>query len=460
MSKQDTQAKPRVVHIRIGGRKATLTWRPRKRLSGLLLRMMSRAREALVAAILAGATGSVFAAPPAVNALPTGGQVVAGQATITQAGNGMTVVQGTDKAILNWGSFNIGSQASVDFKQPGMGSVALNRVVGNDASQIFGSLTANGSVFLVNPNGVMFGAGARVDVGGLVASTLNIKDDDFLKGNYRFARDGATGSVVNQGELHAADGGYVALLAPEVLNEGVVSAKLGTVAMAAGETITLDMAGDGLVGVKVDPATVRALVENRHLVQADGGRVIMAASAANALLGASVNVQGTVQAQGLVERNGEIYLDAGMNGDAVVAGKLDVSSATGKGGAVQVTGQRVGLFDGTDIDAKGATGGGTVLAGGDWQGSNAAVANAQKTVVGHHVSIDASATAQGDGGKVVVWADGDTVFGGDITARGARKAATAARSKCPARPSWPSRARWTRARRKANPARCCSIRRT
>jgi filamentous hemagglutinin family protein len=420
MSKQDTQAKPRVIHIRIGGRKATLTWRPRKRLSALLQRMMSRAREALVAAILAGATGSVFAAPPVVNALPTGGQVVAGQATITQAGNGMTVVQGTDKAILNWGSFNIGSQASVDFKQPGMGSVALNRVVGNDASQIFGSLTANGSVFLVNPNGVMFGAGARVDVGGLVASTLNIRDDDFLKGNYRFARDGATGSVVNQGELHAADGGYVALLAPEVLNQGVVAAKLGTVAMAAGETITLDMAGDGLVSVKVDPATVRALVENRHLVQADGGRVIMAASAANALLGASVNAQGTIQAHGLVERDGAIYLDAGSNGDAVVTGKLDVSSATGQGGTVQVTGQRVGLFDGSDIDAKGAAGGGTVLAGGDWQGSNASVANAQKTVVGQQVTIDASATEQGHGGKVVVWADGDTVFAGNIKARGGK----------------------------------------
>jgi filamentous hemagglutinin family protein len=420
MSKQDTQAKPRVIHIRIGGRKATLTWRPRKRLSALLQRMMSRAREALVAAILAGATGSVFAAPPAVNALPTGGQVVAGQATITQAGNGMTVVQGTDKAILNWGSFNIGSQASVDFKQPGMGSVALNRVVGNDASQIFGSLTANGSVFLVNPNGVMFGAGARVDVGGLVASTLNIRDDDFLKGNYRFARDGATGSVVNQGELHAADGGYVALLAPEVLNQGLVAAKLGTVAMAAGETITLDMAGDGLVSVKVDPATVRTLVDNRHLVQADGGRVIMAASAANALLGASVNAQGTIQAHGLVERDGAIFLDAGPTGDAVVTGKLDVSSATGQGGTVQVTGQRVGLFDGSDIDAKGATGGGTVLAGGDWQGSNASVANAQKTVVGQQVTIDASATAQGHGGKVVVWADGDTVFTGNIKARGGK----------------------------------------
>ncbi len=192
---------------------------------------------ALASVLIAQAANSAFAAPPAPSTLPTGGQIVAGQAIISQNGNAMTINQGSNKAILNWNSFSIGSQASVNFQQPSSNSIALNRVLGSDPSAIYGSLHANGQVFLVNPSGVLFGQGAHVDVGGMVASTLNIGNNDFLSGNNRFTRDGATGAVVNQGELI---GKYIALLAPEVRNEGVIVASQGTVALAAGQGRSLE----------------------------------------------------------------------------------------------------------------------------------------------------------------------------------------------------------------------------
>ncbi len=184
---------------------------------------------------LLGNAGFALAGPPVappVNALPTGGQVAAGAASITQSANRMDINQSTQKAILNWQSFNIGADAQVNFAQPSASAVALNRVLSSDPSAIYGKLNSNGQVFLLNPNGVLFGAGARVDVGGLVASTMKIDDADFMAGNYKFS--GGSGAVINQGSLTAAQGGYIALLSPEVRNEGVISASLGTVLLEIG----------------------------------------------------------------------------------------------------------------------------------------------------------------------------------------------------------------------------------
>ena len=191
----------------------------------------------LVAALGLAATGIATAAPPAPTALPSGAQVMAGQAAVAQSGSRMDITQASQSAILNWQTFNIGSQASVNFKQPNASATALNRVLSSDASQIYGSLTANGRVFLINPSGVIFGSGSSVNVGGLVASTMNISDDDFLAGNYSFHRGNSVGSILNQGTITAASGGFVALLAPEVRNEGIISAKLGTIALAASRAV-------------------------------------------------------------------------------------------------------------------------------------------------------------------------------------------------------------------------------
>jgi filamentous hemagglutinin family protein len=167
---------------------------------------------------LVAAGGNAWAQAPPANALPTGAQVAAGQASIGQNGKQMTINQGSDRAVINWQGFDIGSQAAVRFNQPGTSSVALNRVVAGDASQIHGQLSANGQLWVLNPNGVVFGAGSRVDVGGLVASTMHSSDADFMAGKAVFHRNGSTGSVLNQGEITAhgdgGQGGLVALLAP------------------------------------------------------------------------------------------------------------------------------------------------------------------------------------------------------------------------------------------------------
>ncbi|MBQ1762597.1 MAG: filamentous hemagglutinin N-terminal domain-containing protein, partial [Aquincola sp.] len=216
----------------------------------------------------------------APNVLPTGGQVVAGQVAIQQNGSTLTIQQGSTRGAIDWQQFNVGRDAQVQFQQPSAQSVTLNRVQGPDASQIFGRITANGQVFLSNPHGVYFAPGASVDVGGLVATTHRISLDDFMAGRTRFERQGATGSVVNEGELRAALGGYVALLAPEVRNQGVIVANLGTVALAAGEAFELQFdANQTLAGLRVEASTLRTLVDNRHLVLAPGGLVILSAQA-------------------------------------------------------------------------------------------------------------------------------------------------------------------------------------
>lgn len=339
----------------------------------------SARRRMVTALATAFAAQFALAAPPAPTALPTGGQVVAGQASIQQAGAAMTIRQATDQAILNWQTFNIGASASVNFIQPGASSVALNRVLGTDPSAIYGGLTANGQVFLVNPSGVLFGPGARVDVGGLVASTLAIRDADFLDRNYRFSRDGATAAVVNQGEIASQ---YVALLAPEVRNEGVIAARMGTVALAAGDAVTLGISGQRLVDVQVDQASVDTLVENRHLVRAEQGTVILSAQSAHTLLGRVVN-SGAVEANGIsseggtirllasstVDHSGSIAADGAANASGgsailladlanpasrtIVTGGITArgGSESGDGGFIETSGSKISIADSARIDA-------------------------------------------------------------------------------------------------------------
>ena len=196
---------------------------------------------------LTGGVGAQSPPPPVANQLPTGGSVARGSATISQTATAqaaaMTVNQSSQRAVINWDSFNLGSAASINFVQPNAQAVTLNRVNDNNPSQIFGRITSNGQVFLSNPSGVYFSPTSSVDVGALVATTHRISDENFMVGIYQFERNGATGRVVNEGRINVALGGYVALLAPEVQNAGVVLARAGTVALAAGEVISLQVPG-------------------------------------------------------------------------------------------------------------------------------------------------------------------------------------------------------------------------
>lgn len=317
-------------------------------------------------------------ATPSPTALPVGVLVVAGQATVSQNASAMRIQQGSDKAILNWTSFNVGSHASVYFQQPSSSSIALNRVLGGEPSSIYGKLNANGQVFLVNPSGVLFGKGASVNVGGLVASTLAIRDEDFLANSYRFQRALATGSVINQGDVAA---NYVALLAPEVRNEGVIVARHGTVAMGAGEAITLGISGNHLVDVQVEKASIDTLIENRHLILAEEGTVLMSAQSAQNLLGRVVNT-GVVDASGIESHGGTVRLTAsssihhsgdievsavnvGTGGTAILLSDLDNSasqtvvdgsirarggSESGDGGFVETSATRLTISDSATVD--------------------------------------------------------------------------------------------------------------
>ncbi|HTD28968.1 MAG TPA: filamentous hemagglutinin N-terminal domain-containing protein, partial [Xanthomonadaceae bacterium] len=279
--------------------------------------------------------------------LPVGGVVAGGQANITQSGNHETITQSTANVVINWQSFSIGSGQTVQFVQPGSSSVALNRVLGSDPSLIFGSLLANGKVFLLNPNGVLFGSGASVNVGGLVASTMSMTDSNFMAGKYVFTGAGS-GAVVNQGSIAAGDGGYVALMGREVSNTGVISARLGSVILAGGKDVTLDLAGDGLLNVAVTQGAVNALVENSGAIRADGGRVLLTAQAAGNILDTVVNNTGVIQAQTIGNRNGSIMLLGDMQSGTVnlISGVLDASAPNGgDGGSVTTSAAHVNVRD-------------------------------------------------------------------------------------------------------------------
>ena len=286
---------------------------------------------------------------------PTGGQITAGSGTISQSGNTTTVTQNSANLDLSWLNFNIAANQTVNFVQPGAGSIAINRILGNSASTIFGHLDANGQVWLINPNGILFGKGAQVDVGGLVASALGFDANSGLTTS-TFGGNG-TGHVVNQGNITAADGGYVALLGNQVSNQGVISAHLGTVALGAGSAETLTFNGKQLLHLKVDQSTLDNLAQNKQLIEADGGQVIMTAGAQDALLASVVNNTGVIEARGVENHNGTITLLAGMQaGTTEVAGTLDASAASaGKGGSIETSGAHVTVSDTAKIMAPGGT---------------------------------------------------------------------------------------------------------
>ncbi|WP_233834120.1 MBG domain-containing protein [Paraburkholderia sp. ZP32-5] len=307
-----------------------------------------RTRAMVVALFPLGVALPAWAAGIGATALPTGGTVTSGAAGISRSGSSLTVNQTSQNASLGWQSFNIGSQATVNFVQPNAQAVAVNRIGGSNGSVILGHLNANGQVFLINPNGVLFGKGAQVNVGGLVASTLDVSDDSIGSGSLTFSGSG-TGSVINRGTITAAPGGYVALVGNRVMNVGTIGAQLGSVALAGGSAVTLSFDSNRLVNVLVDQSTLNNLVKNGELIEADGGHVWMTAGAKDSLLASVVNNTGKISAQTVQNRSGTITLLAGMEaGTTSVGGTLDASAPHGgNGGAIETSGGTVHVADGT-----------------------------------------------------------------------------------------------------------------
>ncbi|MBP0593950.1 filamentous hemagglutinin N-terminal domain-containing protein [Paraburkholderia sp. LEh10] len=373
------------------------------------------------AGTIASAVAALFAAScgPAALANPTGAQVVSGTVSVESPGAGqMNITQSSPRAIVNWNTFSIGGSEGVRIAQPSSSAALLNRVMGNDPSVIAGRLQANGKVFLVNPAGVIFAPGSSVNVGSLVASTLAISNADFLAGNYHFVGK-SVAPVSNAGSLTASPGGAIVLLGGTVSNTGTVNARLGTVALGAGNDITLDFAGDGLTTLKINEGAAHALIGNTGSLAADGGVVIMSAQTAEALAGTVINQQGIVRARSLAERNGRIVLDGGANGVVIASGALDATGGAGMtGGRVDVTGHDVALQDGARVDASGAAGGGTVRFGGAAAGRDADIRNANAIWMSPGASIHADASENGNGGHVVAFSETASRIYGTLSAKG------------------------------------------
>ncbi|MCG5237945.1 GLUG motif-containing protein [Xanthobacter oligotrophicus] len=326
-------------------------------------RAAAREQRVRLAPILSASTAlATLLATPAF-AAPQGGSVVSGTATISTSGTTTNVNQSTNKAIINWTAFSVAASETVNFNQPSAASVTLNRVIGNESSVIAGAINANGQVFLVNSNGILFTGTSQVNVGGFVASTLDINNADFIAGNYVFSGS-STASVVNKGNISAASGGYVSLLGRSVSNEGVITATLGTVSLNAASKMTLNFEGNSLVDVTLDEGVLNALVENKQLIKADGGKVIMTAKAADAVLSAQVNNTGIIQARAMAQltggtttyKKGSIALKAD-GGTTKVSGTIDASAPNGgDGGSIETSGNTVKIDEAATITTLASSG--------------------------------------------------------------------------------------------------------
>ena len=338
---------------------------------------------------LAAATAMTLASPAAWAVLPTGGNVVAGSATISQAGSALNITQASDKAAINWQSFSIGQGNSVNFVQPSATSVALNRVLGNDVSVIQGAINANGQVFLVNQNGVLFTPTAQVNVGGIVASTQNISTTDFMAGKYEFSGN-STATVENQGSITAANGGVVALVAAKVINSGSITAPQGTVGLAAGNTVLLDLGGP--VKIQVTEGALNAAIEQSGGIRADGGTIYLTAKAAGNLAASVINHSGVTRALTMASLTGE----QAQTGSIALSADLISQNGTldASGIAAGTNGGQVSLTAGLIIDAgtttvDGQVGGGRVMqkAHEILQSSNAKITAVGATGAGGLISL-------------------------------------------------------------------------
>jgi filamentous hemagglutinin family protein len=364
-------------------------------------------------------------------ALPEGANFVDGSATIEQPdAKTLIITQSSDKLIINWQQFNIAADEFMRFIVPQSTSISLNQILGGGPSEILGILQSNGQVWLVNPQGITFGPNAQVNVASLIASTLHIQNADFMRGNYQFQGTDNMGKIINQGTITAADNGLIALLAPQIENKGILVANLGSVALGSGNRATLNIAGNQLLNFTVDDGSISdfydtdghriAAIKNSGKIIANGGTVLLTAKNIDRVLNQSINTNGIIEANTVSTRQGKIILsgagDTMVTGDAQINAK-GVNSAE-HGGDVQVLGNRVALTDRASINASGAAGGGSVLIGGDYKGANPEIQNAEATYIGPNTIVTANATQQGNGGKVIVWANGSTQFYGNIQAQG------------------------------------------
>jgi filamentous hemagglutinin family protein len=377
-------------------------------------------RPLLAALLIAGLVSSAHAAPE-------GGVVRAGSAQIVAQGGKTIIQQSSQRAIIDWRGFGINANEQVQFAQPSASAATLNRVTGSQVSMILGRMDANGQVLLINPNGIIFGKGAQINVGSLIASTANLSNENFMQGRLIFDQPGKPGAgIINSGSITAAEGGLIALVAPHVRNDGLIQARLGKVTLGAADTFTIDLYGDGLINLALTDASlaqlkdaqgqpVKSLITQAGTIDVGGGNaVLVTAEAAKSMLDSLINMSGTILADSAVQEGGRILLLA-KGGNVDVSGNLSARGTTG--GQIDVLGDQVHLASTAKLDADGTYGNGKLHVGGAFQGSGDTY-RSQSTQVDVGATLQASALTKGDGGEVVVWSDGSTAYAGSIQARG------------------------------------------
>lgn len=355
---------------------------------------------------------------PAVAQLPQGGAVVSGTAALQQSPNRLTVQQSSQRAVIDWRSFDVGAGNQVHFAQPGATAATLNRVNGKAGSVIAGRITAPGTVIIQNNHGVVFTPGARVETGGLVATTLTVDVNRFTSTGGIAMTGGATpgARVANQGEISVRDAGLVALVGARSENSGVINARRGTVVLASGNAATIDLAGDGLFRIVAEGSAANPQVSNSGTIAAEGGRVVLTAGAAAQALDGVINTRGLIRAGLARAVGGSIEILGRDAANVVVAGRLDAAGGS-QGGRIDVTGARVGLTSTARLEARGPEGGGRVRIGGDRQG--AATLPRAETVSVEQGAVIAADGGSGPGGTVIIWAERATQVDGRISATGA-----------------------------------------
>jgi filamentous hemagglutinin family protein len=354
---------------------------------------------------------ALMVSPALAQTLPSGGVAVHGGAAFnTTQPNRLTVTTtngaGSNHSAINWNSFSIGSGNTTNFVQPNAGSLSINRVVTNTPSQLFGTLSSNGKLVLVNQSGIAVGAGAVVDTAGFTASALAMSEADAVSGRLRFG-GGSSANLTVDGNI-IARGGDVVLIAPsvDVAKTALVESQGGSVVLAAGQSV--EVTGRGLEGITLQVQAPTDQAINLGTLKGD----------AVGIFAGTLRHSGMIQAVQANMEGGKVVLRA--VGDAYVEGQgqINATSAVGKGGSVDVLGNRVAIAGQSLIDVSGQQGGGNIRVGGDFQGKNAAVQNANMTYVGPDATLKADAVDSGNGGRVIVWADQQTQGYGTISARG------------------------------------------
>ena len=386
--------------------------------------------------------------PQLAFANPQDGAVTHGSAVISGEGtDSVTITQSSERAFIEWDSFSVGTNERVDFIQPSANAVTANKVIGTDPSQILGQVSATGRLLIINGNGVIFGRDSVIDAASFIASTHDIAADDIMTGQEALTFSGGTASIINNGNIALREGGIAALLAPHIVNNGVITARLGTISLGASQSVSIDFYGDGLLSFSSDSALTQnngdgtSLIDQQGQIIADGGLIQMSTKAASDVITQSVNIGGLVRAQTVQSHNGRIILsgddaislqssselDATGGGTIEIdaasiaaGGIIDASSTNNDGGTITLTSAgKTNLSARIDASSDGASGGEITIQTGSLTQSSASILDASGTDMGGSISVVADTNLMSSGTYDASASDGQ---GGliDVTARDLR----------------------------------------